>query len=129
MKDIKDNLERTLERVQRGNPFPLISSSPEARYLARLSHTKIIRYFNSWVEVEHRKPPTDAVTKRGADFFKEVNDLSFERPIPPLESPGLSRNDLDQFIVFEPRDNGLPSAHDISQAISYSEIEDDPSQC
>jgi serine/threonine protein kinase len=39
-KDIKDSLDRNIERVQR-----------EARYLARLSHPKIIRYFNSWVEV------------------------------------------------------------------------------
>ena len=54
MKDIKDNFEVKLERFLRG----MIQSNSiflEARFLAKLSHTKIIRYYNSWVEVTEKE--------------------------------------------------------------------------
>lgn len=71
-----------MERVQRGSYLIFKSSFSEARYLSRLSHSKIIRYFNSWVEVEEKKP---LAPKKQKDFIIERipesnKDLFFDSP-------------------------------------------------
>ncbi|CAD8167102.1 unnamed protein product [Paramecium octaurelia] len=101
-KDIKDSLEKNIERAQR-----------EAKYLARLSHPKIIRYFNSWVEVMQNKSESKLIRKQEQDqndYVVERNNFSF------CDSQSNSKNDLENLIMFKDAQN---------EQISYSEQEND----
>ncbi|CAD8131608.1 unnamed protein product [Paramecium pentaurelia] len=101
-KDIKDSLEKNIERAQR-----------EAKYLARLSHPKIIRYFNSWVEVIQNKLESKKMRNQEQDqydFVIERNNISF------CDSQSNSKNDLENLIMFKDTQN---------EQISYSEQENE----
>ncbi|CAD8086836.1 unnamed protein product [Paramecium sonneborni] len=102
-KDIKDSLEKNIERAQR-----------EAKYLARLSHPKIIRYFNSWVEVMQNKLDSNKIMRKQEqdqnDFVIERNNFSF------CDSQSNSKNELENLIMFKDTQN---------EQISYSEQENE----
>ncbi|CAD8165953.1 unnamed protein product [Paramecium octaurelia] len=104
-KDLKESQEKNIERAQR-----------EVKYLARLSHPKIIRYFNSWVEVMPNK--VDSIKTRKQE--PETNDFLFDRNnINFSDSQQNSRNDLENIIFFKDSQN---------DQISYSEQEDEIQQ-
>lgn len=45
---IKGNIEKEVARVAK-----------EAKYMARLSHQNIIRYYNSWIELKEKKSQSE----------------------------------------------------------------------
>lgn len=77
----------------------LIEKVPsEAKYLARLSHPKIIRYFNSWVEVMQNKNESKMLRKQELeqnDFVFDRNNINF------CDSQSNSKNDLENLVLFK----------------------------
>ncbi|CAD8098409.1 unnamed protein product [Paramecium sonneborni] len=105
-KDLRDSYEQNIERAQR-----------EAKYLARISHPKIIRYFNSWVEVIQNKEEYKKYQKQGL----EINDFDLNRTnINSCSSQEKSRIDLENMIFSKVTQN-----EQISHSEQDNEIQQD----
>jgi translation initiation factor 2-alpha kinase 1 len=61
IKDIKDNFQKELDKVLQ-----------EAKFLAKVNHPNIVRYYNSWLEAIKSEPKKQKLSnKKQADPFKK----------------------------------------------------------
>jgi translation initiation factor 2-alpha kinase 1 len=102
VKDIKGNMEEELERVLN-----------ESKFLARVNHQNVLRYYNSWLEVSTK--PQKAVAKTLKSRLEDVQkkeenlifgDLSSRRPVGEVQEPStLDSLDIDSPVVIFDRSN------------------------
>jgi translation initiation factor 2-alpha kinase 1 len=96
VKDIKGNMEGELERVLN-----------ESKFLARVNHQNVLRYYNSWLEVSTKpekavaktlKSKLEAVQRKEKNLYLE--DLSIRKPVGDQYEPStLDTLDLDSPVV------------------------------
>jgi serine/threonine protein kinase len=102
VKDIKGTMEEQLERVLN-----------ESKFLARVNHQNVLRYYNSWLEVSTKpqkavaktlKSNLENVQKKEENFF--FGEQSSRRPVGEVQEPStLDTLDMDSSVVIFDRSN------------------------
>jgi serine/threonine protein kinase len=115
VKDIKGNIEEELERVLN-----------ESKFLARVNHQNVLRYYNSWLEVSTKPKKSAAKTLKSkleeAQKKEEIlflEDLSCRRVVEELREPStFDTLDTDSPVVIFDRSDEEKSKQ-VSQIFTF----------
>lgn len=81
----------------------------EARYLAKINHPNIIRYFNSWIELKAKAPKTEkkqsTAAGKGKNSPKNSSELSTAQS--SAQTVSLTQESDKQFVMVNNENNQI----------------------